>query len=133
MTQAKPRVLTRADWASHATLWKGRVEGHRLGTGVTVLFYTTDEVGAGPDWHVHPYDEVFIVREGRALFTVGDERFECAAGEIAFGPAGIPHKFKNLGPGRLETTDIHLSDRFIQTNLPDPGLASNTSLPELPR
>jgi len=120
MAQGKPKVLDRADWASHPDLWKGRVEGHNLGTGVTVLFYSTDEVGVGPRWHVHPYDELFIIRQGRALFTVGDERFECEAGQIVFGPAGIPHKFTNLGPGRLETTDIHVSDRWIQTDLPDP-------------
>jgi len=123
MARGKPLVLDRADWATHGVLWKGRVEGHHFGTGVTVLFYTTDEVGAGPRWHVHPYDELFIIREGRALFTVGDERFECTAGQIVFGPAGVPHMFKNLGPGRLETTDIHLSDRLIQTDLPDPETA----------
>jgi mannose-6-phosphate isomerase-like protein (cupin superfamily) len=120
MTLGKPRVLDRADWSSHPDLWRGRVEGYGLGTRVTVLFYSTDEVGVGPAWHVHPYDELFIIREGRALFTVGEERFECAAGQIVFGPAEIPHKFKNLGPGRLETTDIHVSDRWIQINLPDP-------------
>ena len=123
MTQGKPRVLDRADWATHSDLfWKGHVEGHTLGTGVTVLFYATEEVGVGPKWHVHPYDEIFIIREGRALFTVGDERFECEKGQVVFGPAGVPHKFVNLGPGRLETTDIHVNDRWIQTNLPDPEL-----------
>jgi mannose-6-phosphate isomerase-like protein (cupin superfamily) len=124
-TDSRPRVLDRADWASHPDLWKGRVEGQSLGTGVTVLFYATEEVGAGPRWHVHPYDELFIIREGRALFTVGEDRFECQAGQIVFGPAGIPHKFRNLGPGRLETTDIHVSDRWIQTNLPDPHDSSD--------
>ena len=58
MTTRSPRLLQRSDWASHATLWKGRVEGHTLGTGVTVLFYATEEVGKGPAWHVHPYDEI---------------------------------------------------------------------------
>ena len=86
MTQGKPRVLSRADWATHPDLfWKGHVEGHTFGTGVTVLFYTTEEVGVGPKWHVHPYDEIFIIREGRALFTVGDERFECEAGQVFSG------------------------------------------------
>ncbi|HEY8384548.1 MAG TPA: cupin domain-containing protein [Microvirga sp.] len=125
MAQGKPVVLSRADWASHDTLWKGRVEGRRIGAGVTVLFYATDEIGAGPRLHVHPYDEIFIVREGRALFTVGEDRFECEAGAIVFGPAGIPHMFKNLGPGRLETTDIHLNDRFIQTDLPEQEAAGD--------
>jgi mannose-6-phosphate isomerase-like protein (cupin superfamily) len=120
MTTREPRLLRREEWASHPSLWKGRVEGVSLGTGVTVLFYATDEVGRGPVLHVHPYDEVFIVRTGRALFTVGDTRIEAEAGEIVFGPANVPHKFRNLGPGRLETTDIHVSDRWIQTDLPDP-------------
>lgn len=123
MTHAKPRVLNRSDWATHPDLfWKGHVEGQTLGTSVTVLFYSTEEVGVGPKWHVHPYDEIFVIREGRALFTVGDQKFECEAGQVVFGPAGVPHKFVNLGPGRLETTDIHVNDRWIQTNLPDPDL-----------
>ena len=113
-------MLDRADWATHPTLWKGRIEGRSLGTGVTILFYATEEVGVGPKLHVHDYDEIFIVREGRALFTVGEERLIAEAGQVVFGPAGLPHKFRNLGPGRLETTDIHVSDRWVQTNLPDP-------------
>ena len=123
MTDRQPRLLRREEWASHPDLWKGRVEGCRLGTGVTVLFYATDEVGKGPSWHVHPYDEIFILRQGRALFTVGEAKIEAQAGEIVFGPAEVPHKFANLGPGRLETTDIHVSDRWIQTDLEDPELA----------
>jgi mannose-6-phosphate isomerase-like protein (cupin superfamily) len=120
MTDRLPRLLQRAEWATHPTLWKGHVEGHTLGTGVTVLFYSTEEVGKGPLWHVHPYDEIFVIREGRALFTVGETRIEAEAGQIVFGPANVPHKFRNLGPGRLDTTDIHVSDRWIQTDLEDP-------------
>ena len=48
-----------------------------------------------PVWHVHPYDKIFIIREGRALFTVGEIRIEAEAGQIVFGPANIPHKFHN--------------------------------------
>ncbi|MDA7946151.1 MAG: cupin domain-containing protein [Hyphomicrobiaceae bacterium] len=121
----KPIRLAHSDWsyenADH--FWRGRFEGKDIDTGVTVLFYATEEIGKGPLWHVHPYDEVFIIRTGRALFTVGDEKIEAEAGDIVLGPAEIPHKFHNLGPGSLETTDIHLSDRWIQTNLNDPELA----------
>lgn len=116
----KPVILKRSDWARDAARWHGRFEGKDIGTGVTVLFYTTDEIGKGPVWHVHPYDEVFIVRKGRALFTIGEEQIEAQEGDILLGPAEVPHKFRNLGPGPLETTDIHLSDRWIQTNLEDP-------------
>ena len=86
---------------------------------MTVLFFSSDEIGDGPPLHLHPYDEVFIIRTGRARFTIGNETIEAEAGDILLGPAEVPHKFENLGPGRLETTDIHLSDRHIQTDLED--------------
>lgn len=116
----RPVRIPQADWTSGKDFWHGHVTGERLGTGVTVLFYATEETGIGPRWHVHPYDEVFVLREGRALFTIGDEKFEAVTGDVLFGPANVPHKFVNLGPGRLSTMDIHLSDRWIQTDLPDP-------------
>lgn len=118
----KPAVIRRSDWAADERLWKGYFEGQDIGTRVTVLFFVTDQVGVGPRWHVHTYDEVFIVRTGRALFTIGDEKIEASAGDILLGPANVPHKYHNLGPGTLETTDIHLSDRWIQTDLEDPEL-----------
>ena len=119
---SKPLILHRADWASHHSLWKGHLEGRALGTEVTVLFFATQEVGKGPRWHVHPYDELFIVREGRALFNIGDEKIEATAGDILLGPRNVPHKYHNLGHGLLETTDIHVSPRWIQTNLEDPEM-----------
>ena len=125
---AKPTLVKRSQWAAEGFsapdgLWKGVIEGTEIGTGMTVLFYATDETGVGPTWHVHPYDEIFIMRKGRALFTIGDERIEAQAGDVLLGPANIPHKYHNLGPGPLESTDIHLSDRWIQTDLDDPELA----------
>jgi mannose-6-phosphate isomerase-like protein (cupin superfamily) len=96
---------------------RGSVNGETLGTQVTVLAYGNDEPGKGPVLHVHPYDEVFVVQEGRARFFVGDQVIDAEAGETVLGPAGLPHKFVNLGPGRLQTLDIHLSPRWIQTNL----------------
>lgn len=116
----KVALLQRTDWAVDDVDWRGRFEGRDLGTNVTVLFFSSAKLGAGPPLHVHPYDEVFIVRRGRARFTIGTETIEAEAGQILFGPAEIPHKFVNLGPGRLETTDIHLNDRFIQIEIDDP-------------
>ena len=118
----KPVLLKRGDWATEDDLWHGRFEGRDIGTGVTVLFFATEELGHGPRWHVHPYDEIFIIRTGRALFTIGDEKIEASEGDILLGPADIPHKYTNLGPGLLESTDIHLSERWIQTDLDDPEL-----------
>jgi len=97
--------------------WRGSVAGLELNGPITVLAYGTDEVGVGPRLHVHPYDETFIVIEGRGRFFVGDAVLEASAGEVVLGPAGVPHKFENLGPGRLQTIDIHHSPQWIQTDL----------------
>lgn len=110
-------MLERAQWAEKPDVWQGEFEGRAFGTDVSAMFYTTDEVGRGPPLHRHPYDEIFIVREGRALFTVGDRQIEASAGQIVFGPANVPHTFVNLGPGRLETTDLHVAAAFAQENL----------------
>jgi mannose-6-phosphate isomerase-like protein (cupin superfamily) len=115
----KPELIKRSDWAKEADQWVGRFEGKTIGTNVTVLFFSSEKIGSGPKLHVHTYDELFIIRQGRARFTVGDETIEAEAGDIVFGPADVPHKFENLGPGRLETTDIHLSDHFAQIDLED--------------
>lgn len=97
--------------------WRGFVNGEVLGGLVTVLIYGNDIPGQGPSLHVHPYDETFIVIEGRARFFVGDTVLDAEAGEIVLGPKGVPHRFENLGPGRLQTIDIHHSPRWIQTDL----------------
>lgn len=96
---------------------RGSVNGDALQAQVTVLAYGNDVPGTGPVLHVHPYDEVFTILEGRARFFVGEQVIDAAAGEVVLGPAGVPHRFINLGPGRLQTLDIHHSPRWIQTNL----------------
>ncbi len=96
---------------------RGSVNGETLATQVTILAYGNDVPGTGPVLHVHPYDEVFTILEGHARFFVGDQVIDAEAGDVVLGPAGVPHRFINLGPGRLQTLDIHHSPRWIQTNL----------------
>lgn len=97
--------------------WRGSVAGLDLNGPVTILAYGTDAIGVGPKLHVHPYDETFVVVAGRARFFVGDATIDASAGEVVFGPAGVPHRFENLGPGRLQTIDVHHSPQWIQTDL----------------
>ena len=124
MTKAAVK-LTPDQWRSQpdgdAHFWRGRFEGGDIGADVTVLFFSSDKIGAGPVLHRHPYDEVFIIRRGCARFTIGSDVIDAKAGDILMGPANVPHKFENLGPETLETTDIHLSATFIQTDLEGPG------------
>ena len=63
--------------------------------------------GQGPRLHRHPYEEVFVVHEGRATFTAGEETLEAGVGQVVVVPAGTPHKFVNAGAGRLRVTSVH--------------------------
>ncbi|WP_241523997.1 cupin domain-containing protein [Oceaniglobus indicus] len=97
--------------------WRGHVEGVDLGVDATLLFFETEEVGKGPKLHWHPYAEIFIILEGSAAYTIGDQQLTAHAGDVLVGPATIPHSFRNLGPGRLRTLDVHMSDCWVQTDL----------------
>ena len=95
------------------------LQGYQYGdTNVSVILVDAPP-GGGPKLHLHPYEEVFIVQEGRATYTIGGATLEVTAGQIAIVPAGVPHKFINSGSGRLLQVDIHHSPRFITTWLED--------------
>lgn len=68
--------------------------------------------GAGPSLHKHPYEEVFILQEGEATFTLGDEEIVAHAGQVVIVPPDTPHRFVNSGTGPLRQVDIHASAAF---------------------
>lgn len=95
------------------------IEGAAYGAGISIIFEDTDTVGHGPRLHQHPYAETFIIRSGRATFTVGEEQLIGEAGHVLVVPAWTPHKFSVLGPERYVATDIHPSDKIITEWLED--------------
>ena len=69
--------------------------------------------GRGPALHRHPYEEVFVIIEGEATITLGDETVVVRGGEPpVVAPPNTPHAFTNSGTGRLVTVDIHASPVF---------------------
>jgi mannose-6-phosphate isomerase-like protein (cupin superfamily) len=109
--------IPQSEWQNPEQALRGLLEGKGLGTGITIIRYVAEGVGQGPALHIHPYDEVFVITEGRARFTVGKQTIDAEAGDIVFGPANVPHGYQNLGPGRLDSIDIHLSPEWIQYDL----------------
>jgi mannose-6-phosphate isomerase-like protein (cupin superfamily) len=79
--------------------------GGEHGAGVCVFVVDFAPV-EGPRLHRHPYEEVFVVHEGRAAFTAGEEALEAVAGQVVVVPAGMPHRFVNAGGGRLRLTSV---------------------------
>lgn len=88
------------------------VQGHNHNVAVSIIVVDAPP-GGGPKLHKHPYEEVFVIQEGTATFTAGEETIKAKAGKVVIVPSGIPHKFVNTGEGRLRQVDIHASDRFI--------------------
>ena len=83
-----------------------RFDGVDHGAPVS-FFLIHSEPGDGPELHRHPYAETFVIEEGQATFTVGDDTIEAHAGDILIAPANVPHAFVNSGSGVLRSVNIH--------------------------
>src|SRR5688500_17235045 len=69
--------------------------------------------------HKHPYEEIFIIQEGVATFTVGSATLDAQAGQVIIVPAEVPHKFMNLSDKQLKQIDIHVNRQFVTHWLED--------------
>lgn len=96
------------------------IQGAAYSAGVSLIFEDSDVEGEGPDLHQHPYAETFVIRGGRALFTVADTQLVGVAGQVLVVPGFTPHKFEIIGPERYVATHIHASDTFITEWLEGP-------------
>ena len=57
----------------------------------------------------HPSEEIFIIQEDPATFTVGSATPQARARQIIIIPAGVSHKFMNLSDNPLQQIDIHVN------------------------
>jgi quercetin dioxygenase-like cupin family protein len=84
------------------------------GVGIS-FFVVIGEPGRGTPLHMHDYDEVVIVIEGRSKWRVGDQEREAVAGDVLIVRAGEPHRFINSGDGPLRQLDLHLNPTLETT------------------
>lgn len=106
-------VTKAEDWLTDLAGFHGEWQGAAYGAEMCVIANRIEGPSGGPRLHSHPYPEVFVIRSGRALFTLGEAKIEATRGDILVAPANTPHKFENLGPDPLETIDIHQSGEFV--------------------
>lgn len=104
------RVLELSDLEQGAIGWD--FQGVKFDIANVSFIIVAAQPGDGVKLHSHPYQEIFVVQEGLALYTVGDATFEAKAGQILLTPADVPHKFVNIGSGILRQVDIHCSAEF---------------------
>ena len=81
------------------------------------IFITQYERGEGPDLHLHPYAEAFVVHAGTAAFTSGDRELTVCAGNVVVVPAETPHGFKYPANEMLRVVSVHPSPTVEQTDL----------------
>jgi quercetin dioxygenase-like cupin family protein len=94
-----------------AALFEGRDE-------VPVSIFVTEyQRGQGPQLHLHPYPEAFVVLTGTATFTAGEEELTVTGGNIVVVPAETPHGFKGAGDDTLRVVSVHPSGTVQQTDL----------------
>jgi len=99
-----PNLIELSDLAlSHRA---ARFEGKDHGAQVS-FFVTTHERGERAEPHRHPYEEVFVVQEGEAMFTVDGEALQAHSGQILVVPAGATHSFESSGDALLRQVSIH--------------------------
>jgi mannose-6-phosphate isomerase-like protein (cupin superfamily) len=110
--------------------------------------YTLVEITAPPGFesplHVHYNDdEGFYVLEGSVTIVVGDDAVELSAGQHAYGPRDVPHKFAAgpegarmiwvLVPGGFEDFIHDVSVPADTPTVPPPSVAPPENAPEIVR
>jgi len=120
MNTATPAIVPATD----LVIGTGRTRrfiGAEHSSGISYFFVDNDP-GQGPDIHRHPYPETWVLLEGEARITIGEDVLHAVAGETATAPADTWHGFKNSGTGRLRVLCIHASERIIQEWQDAPGI-----------
>lgn len=124
--------ITRAG-EGEARWWVGclaevQLTAEQTGGALSVLTIT-DPPDTGAPLHVHHHDdETFILLEGSAVFEVGGETIEARAGDVVFGPRGVPHRY-TTGPDGLKVVFVMTPGGFerLVRDMSDP--ASSRTVP----
>ena len=111
-----PKVIPVGDLqlSETAALFQGERDGEGMPISIFITKYAT---GQGPDQHLHPYQEAFVVTRGTATFIVDGSDHRVEAGHVVVVPAETPHGFENRDDDALEVVSVHPSGRVQQTDL----------------
>jgi mannose-6-phosphate isomerase-like protein (cupin superfamily) len=86
----------------------------RSGSLHAVVYYTEINAGsAGPDTHIHEFDQYYLVLDGELTVELALEK-HVVSRELVVVPAGVPHRQYNTGA----VTERHLS---VSAPPPEPG------------
>ena len=86
-----------------------RVVSATTGAATICVIEQRHEPGRGAPTHWHDTEEVVIVREGAAEFTVEGERVTLGAGDAIILPPEVRHGFVNVGESPLDIQAVFSS------------------------
>ncbi|HMO60238.1 MAG TPA: quercetin 2,3-dioxygenase [Roseiflexaceae bacterium] len=100
--------------------------------GQMAIIEITEPPGAEAPLHVHHReDEGFWILEGEVTFEVGGNSITARAGDYAFGPRGIPHRYTVgpagcrmlfiLTPGGFENMVREMGEPALSRTIPPPS------------
>lgn len=95
-----------------------RFEGEAYGSGVS-FFHVDNVAGQGPDAHVHPYSETWVVLAGRVLVRTTDGETYGESGDVIVVGPDTAHAFRAVGDAPLRMLCLHASPRIEQEFLED--------------
>jgi mannose-6-phosphate isomerase-like protein (cupin superfamily) len=95
------------------------VQGDQLGLGEVSIGVSDNPPGIDGFVHRHSCGEVFVVYEGRGVYTIGDAEIVAEPGDMVIIPPDTWHSFRPDGDDRLRhvavygsgKVDIELSSR----------------------
>jgi len=67
------------------------------------IFDTSGPADAGPPPHCHPWEEVYVMLDGKLEVTIDGESRVISPGDVAHVPAGVTHSYRNLTQTRFLT------------------------------
>lgn len=100
INKMKPKIMRKSEGKKLNVL--GDIQTIKLTgedtNGMFTLIEEENAPGVEIPMHVHDNeDEIFKVLEGEMQLTVGDTTTILKAGDLAFGPRGVPHTWKIIG------------------------------------
>jgi len=88
----------------------GLFNGVQHGLADISLMFGEVQPGAEVGLHRHTYEELFVIHQGQAAFTIDGTTVDVRAGDLVVIPAGAPHRFVNTGADVLQQTAVHAAD-----------------------
>ena len=90
--------------------------GHWIGAEGFTTGVSTSPAGTAITFHSHNVDEAVTLLEGDAICEVGGNSYRLKPWDTTYIPAGISHRFKNVGTGPMSILWVYVGSHVTRTS-----------------